>query len=304
MAQNQKDVLAELIELLALERIEENLFRGPSQDLGWGTVFGGQVLGQALSAAAQTVPADRVVHSLHAYFLRPGMVDRPVVYDVDRIRDGRSFTTRRVVAIQKGRPIFNLSASFQIEETGLDHQAQMPDVPPPESLKSEQELARPFHDLIPEKMRERMYGERPIEARPVDPINPFAPKKHPPRRMTWYRAARTLPDDPALHRYLLAYASDFGLLTTALRPHGVSWVERRMQVASLDHAMWFHRPLRVDEWLLHVMESPSASGARGLVRGQWFDQQGRLVASTVQEGLIRRWQASKPEGAPTGVAEA
>jgi len=298
------DVLAELIELLALERIEENLFRGPSQDLGWGTVFGGQVLGQALSAAAQTVPADRVVHSLHAYFLRPGAVDRPVVYDVDRIRDGRSFNTRRVVAIQKGRPIFNLSASFQTEEPGLDHQAAMPDVPPPDTLKSEQALARPFFDRIPEKMRERMYGQRPIEARPVDPINPFRPEVHPPIRKTWYRATGALPDDPSLHRYLLAYASDFGLLTTALRPHGVSWVERRMQVASLDHAMWFHRPFRMDRWLLHVMESPSASGARGLVRGQWFDEGGRLVASTVQEGLIRRWEAPKPAGAPTGVAEA
>lgn len=298
------DKLAELIELLALERIEENLFRGPSQDLGWGTVFGGQVLGQALSAAAQTVPPDRVVHSLHAYFLRPGAVDRPVVYDVDRIRDGRSFTTRRVVAIQKGRPIFNLAASFQVEESGLDHQAEMPDVPRPDALKSEQELARPFADRIPPRMRERLFGPRPIEARPVDPINPFAPAVHPPVRRTWYRANGELPDDPALHCYLLAYASDFGLLTTALRPHGISWVARDMQVASLDHAMWFHRPLRVDRWLLHVMESPSASGARGLVRGQWFDEGGRLVASTVQEGLIRRWSAQKPAGAPTGVAEA
>jgi len=284
------DVLSELVDLLALERIEENLFRGPSQDLGWGRVFGGQVLGQALSAAAQTVPPDRVVHSLHAYFLRPGAVDRPVVYDVDRIRDGRSFTTRRVVAIQNGRPIFNLSASFQAEEEGFEHQSTMPDVPPPESLRTEQELARKFYDRIPPLMRERIFGERPIESRPVDPLDPFAPPPHPPTRRTWYKANGPLPDDPAVHRYLLAYASDFGLLTTALRPHGASWVDRRLQVASLDHAMWFHRPVRFDDWLLHVMESPSAAGARGMVRGQWFTRDGVLVASTAQEGLIRRWR--------------
>lgn len=283
-----KDVLAELIALLALERIEENLFRGQSQDLGWGTLFGGQVLGQALSAAAQTVPEGRVVHSLHGYFLRTGAVDRPVVYDVDRIRDGKSFTTRRVVAIQNGKPIFNLAASFHLDEPGVDHHDPMPDVPPPEDLESEQDLARPFADRIPEKLRDRVFGERPIEARPVDPTNPFRPTPGPPMRRTWYRATGALPDDPALHRYLLAYASDFGFLTTALRPHGLSWLDRRMQVASLDHAMWFHRPLRLDDWLLHVMESPSASGARGLVRGQWFTRDGVLVASTVQEGLIRR----------------
>lgn len=279
--------LEELVELLALERIEENLFRGPSQDLGWGTVFGGQVLGQALSAAAQTVESDRLVHSMHAYFLRPGNVDRPIVYDVDRIRDGKSFTTRRVVAIQSGRPIFNLAASFQHEEEGLEHQDEMPDAPPPEELESEQELARLIADKIPERMRERALGDRPIEARPVNPQNPFDPKPTEPSRMVWFKANGTLPDDPALHRYLLAYASDFSFLGVAMQPHGVSWLTG-MQVASIDHTMYFHRPLRMDEWLLHVVESPSASGARGLVRGRWFDRAGRLVATTAQEGLIRK----------------
>ena len=283
-----QDPLQKLIDLLALERIEENLFRGPSQDLGWGTVFGGQVLGQALSAAAQPVPSDRLVHSLHAYFLRPGAVDRPIVYDVDRIRDGTSFTTRRVVAIQNGRPIFNLAASFQEAEEGFEHQDAMPDAPPPEALLSEQDLARVIADRIPARMRERALGDRPIEARPVEPQNPFKPRASEARRMVWFKAMRALPDDPALHRYLLAYASDFSFLGVAMQPHGVSWLTPGMQVASLDHTMYFHRPVRMDEWLLQVVESPSASGARGLVRGRWFDRQGRLVATTAQEGLIRR----------------
>lgn len=284
----KKDVLQELIDLLALERIEENLFRGPSQDLGWGTVFGGQVLGQALSAAAQTVPPDRLVHSLHAYFLRPGAVDKPIVYDVDRIRDGRSFTTRRVVAIQSGRPIFNLAASFQVEEPGFEHQDEMPDAPGPDGLLSEQDLARVIADRIPPKMRDRALADRPIESRPVEPQNPFKPTASAARRMVWFKAMRALPDDPALHRYLLAYASDFSFLGVAMQPHGVSWLTPGMHVASIDHTMYFHRPLRMDEWLLHVVESPSASGGRGLVRGRWFDRQGRLVATTAQEGLIRR----------------
>ncbi len=282
------DVLAELIELLALEKIEENLYRGRSQDLGWGTVFGGQVLGQALSAAVQTVPSDRAVHSLHAYFLRPGRVDLPVVYEVDRIRDGKSFTTRRVVAVQAGKPIFNLSASFQEAEEGFEHQDAMPDAPPPETLKSLLELARAVADRIPEPLRGPFTADSPIELRPATPIDPMRPKPGPPHQMVWYRAAGPLPDDPALHRYLLAYASDFQFLPTAMRPHGVSWLSGRMQVASIDHVMWFHRPFRMDEWLLHVIESPTASGARGLVRGRFFTQDGRLVATTAQEGLIRQ----------------
>ncbi len=282
-------VLDELVRLLALERIEENLFRGQSQDLGWGTVYGGQVLGQALSAAVQTVPAERNVHSLHAYFLRPGDVHKPIVYDVDRIRDGGSFTTRRVVAIQGGHAIFNLAASFQNVEPGLEHQDEMPAAPAPESLPTEQERLRAYTRELPPLLRERAVAERPFELRPVgaqdDPIHP-APK--PPHRMVWLRTVDHLPDDPALHRYLLAYASDYSFITTALLPHGVTWLTPGMQVASLDHVMWFHQPFRVDAWLLYVIDSPAAHGGRGLARGRIFTREGLLVASTAQEGLIRK----------------
>jgi acyl-CoA thioesterase II len=282
------DVLNELVELLSLERIEENLFRGRSQDLGWGQVFGGQVLGQALSAAAQTAPPDRPVHSLHGYFLRPGDVSRGIVYEVDRIRDGRSFTTRRVKAIQGGRAIFNLSASFQREEQGFEHQDPMPDAPGPEGLASHLELVRQRADELPDVMRAWALADRPIETRPVEPYDPLKPQVRPPTRMVWYRTTGALPDDPALQRFMLAYASDFHFLVTSLQPHGVSWLSPGMQVASLDHAMWFHRPFRMDRWLLHVMDSPAASGGRGTVHGRFFDQDGTLVATTVQEGLIRR----------------
>lgn len=282
-------VLDELVKLLALERIEENLFRGQSQDLGWGTVFGGQVVGQALSAAVQTVPAERHVHSLHSYFLRPGDVAKPIVYDVDRIRDGSSFTTRRVVAIQSGKPIFNLAASFQKQEEGLEHQDAMPDAPPPESVATEQERVAAYASRLPRFIRERAAAEHPFELRPVGPADdPFLPAARPAERMVWLRATSRLPDDPALHRYLLAYASDHGFITTSLLPHGVTWLTPGMQVASLDHVMWFHQPFRVDEWLLNVMDSPSAHGARGLVRSRVFTQSGRLVASSAQEGLIRQ----------------
>lgn len=281
-------VLDELVALLALEPIEHNLFRGQSQDLGWGTVFGGQVLGQAIAAASYTVDPERVVHSLHAYFLRPGAVDRPIVYEVDRIRDGSSFTTRRVVAIQNGRPIFSLSCSFQIQEPGYDHQISMPEVPGPDGLLSERELAIHHVDRIPEPLRERAIAERPIEVRPVHPALGLDGRVRPPERAIWMRAAGPLPDDPAVHRYLLAYVSDSHFIGTAMQPHGVSWLTPGMQVASLDHAMWFHRPFRMDDWLLHVMEGPSAAGARGMVRGQVFTADGRLVASTAQEGLMRR----------------
>lgn len=282
-------VLDELVDLLALERIEENLFRGQSQDLGWGAVYGGQVLGQALSAAVQTVPPERHVHSLHAYFLRTGDVSKPIVYDVDRIRDGGSFATRRVVAIQGGRAIFNLAASFQIDEEGFEHHDPMPEAPRPETLATEQEIARPLLDRLPPALRPRAIGDRPFEHRPVVADgDPFAPVRCAPERMTWFRTVARLPDDPALHRYLLAYASDHALLTTALLPHGVSWLTPGMQVASLDHVMWFHEPFRVDEWLLYVLDSPAAHGARGLCRGRVFTEDGRLVASVTQEGLIRR----------------
>ena len=282
-------VLDELVKLLALEKIEENLFRGQSQDLGWGRVFGGQVLGQALSAAAQTVPADRHVHSLHAYFLRPGNVSKPIVYDVDRIRDGSSFTTRRVVAIQSGEAIFNLAASFQGDEAGFEHQDEMPQVPAPESLQLEHERMQSYAQRLPRLLRENLNAERAFELRPVDwNDDPFIPSPRSPQHSVWIKTVDRLPDDPALHRYLLAYISDYSFIGTALQPHGVTWLTPGMQVASLDHVMWFHQPFRVDEWLLHVMDSPKAHGSRGLVRGRIFTRDGRLVASTSQEGLIRQ----------------
>lgn len=287
-------VTAELLDLLRLERIEHNLFRGQSQDLGWGTVFGGQVLGQALSAAEQTVPDERLVHSLHGYFLRPGDVKKPIIYDVDRIRDGKSFTTRRVVAIQNGRAIFNMAASFQIAEPGFDHQAPMPTAPDPTGVPSERELALRVLDQIPERLRARASSEHPIEIRPLNPVNAMKPDTREPHRMVWFRASEALPDELSVHQHLLAYASDFHFLTTAMQPHAVSWLTPGMQVASLDHAMWFHRPFRFDDWLLYVVDSPSASGARGVARGQVFTRAGQLVASTMQEGLMRLRSPTKP----------
>ncbi|MBK9034524.1 MAG: acyl-CoA thioesterase II [Myxococcales bacterium] len=289
-------VLDELIARLELERIEENLFRGQSQDLGWGRVFGGQVLGQALSAAEQTVPAERMVHSFHGYFLRSGDVAKPIVFTVDPIRDGHSFTTRRVVAVQDGRAIFSMAASFQIEEPGFEHQAApMPDVPDPDELLSERALGERYlaalpagaRDAIPAAIRERVVAERPIEIRPVAPLPPVHPPAREPRRQVWFRANGALPDRRAIHELVLAYASDFHLLGTALQPHAVGWLTPAIQVASLDHAMWFHRPFRFDDWLLYDCDSPSAQGGRGLAHGRWFTRDGRLVASTMQEGLIR-----------------
>jgi acyl-CoA thioesterase-2 len=282
-------VLAELVELLALERIEQNLFRGQSQDLGWGAVFGGQVLGQALSACVQTVPPDRRVHSLHAYFLRTGDVSRPIIYDVDRIRDGSSFTTRRAVAIQGGHAIFNMAASFQVSEPGFEHHDAMPDAPPPEQVPTERERLGKIADRLPPMLLERATAAHPFDLRNVDPEDdPFTPSRRPPTRRVWLKTAAALPDDPALHAYLLAYASDYAFVSTALLPHGVTWLSPGMQVASLDHVMWFHQPFRVDEWLLYAIDSPAAHGARGLVRGRVFSRDGRLVASTAQEGLVRR----------------
>jgi acyl-CoA thioesterase-2 len=291
-----RNVLTELLDLLQLERIEVDLFRGQSQDLGWGNVFGGQVIGQALSAAAQTVPEERAVHSVHGYFLRTGNAKKPIVYEVDRIRDGRSFTTRRVVAIQNGAAIFTLAASFQIDEPGHEHQADKPTAPPPHGLPSEIDIAKKHIESIPEGFREQATAERPIEMRPVDPVNVLRPKPMPPHRQVWMRAIDRLPDSPAVHRYMLAYASDFNLLGAALQPHGVSWLMPTMQVASLDHSIWFHRPFRMDEWLLYSIDSPSASGARGLSRGQFFTEDGKLVASTAQEGLMRNHSLRKKQG--------
>ena len=280
-------VLDDLVDLLSLEPIEENLFRGRSQDLGFRQLYGGQVLGQSLSAASQTVEQARHVHSLHGYFLRPGDASMPVVYSVDRVRDGGSFSTRRVTAIQKGQPIFTCSASFQYDEEGFEHQAQMPDVVGPENLPTEVELAQSMADSLPERIRDKVLCARPIEVRPITERDPFNPKPGHPVKYAWFRADGTLPDTPALHKWLLAYASDFGLLTTSLLPHGKSVWHQDMQIASLDHSLWFHRDLRADEWLLYATDSPWAGNARGFNRGSIYNRAGQLVASSTQEGLIR-----------------
>ncbi|MGE8409031.1 MAG: acyl-CoA thioesterase II [Pseudomonas sp.] len=280
-------VLDDLVDLLSLEAIEENLFRGRSQDLGFRQLYGGQVLGQSLSAASQTVEEARHVHSLHGYFLRPGDASMPVVYSVDRVRDGGSFSTRRVTAIQKGNPIFTCSASFQYDEEGFEHQGQMPEVVGPENLPSEVEIARAMADQLPEHIRDKMLCAKPIEVRPVTEKDPFNPKPGDPVKYAWFRADGVLADSQALHKYMLAYASDFGLLTTSLMPHGKSVWHKDMQLASLDHALWFHGNLRADEWLLYAMDSPWAGNARGFSRGSIFNRAGQLVASSCQEGLIR-----------------
>jgi len=281
-------ILADLLKLLELERIEERIFRGESRDLGGGRVFGGQVLGQALTAASYTVEG-REVHSLHAYFLVGGDVNAPIVYEVDVARDGKSFSNRRVVAIQHGQPIFNMTASFQVPEQGLEHAAVMPQVPGPDGLDDVRELPPAVLEKVPEKMRRFLTHERPFEFRPVEPIHVVAPPRVAPVRHIWIKTVDALPDDADLHRNVLAYVSDYQLVSTAMLPHGVSFVEGNVQLASLDHAMWFHRPFRVDDWLLYAMESPNASGGRGLARGQFFTRDGRLVASTVQEGVVRVW---------------
>jgi acyl-CoA thioesterase-2 len=279
--------LVELVALLTLTRVGEDCFVGASHDLGFPQVFGGQVLGQALAAATSTVDPTRPAHSLHGYFLRPGDAQADIEYCVDRSRDGSSFTTRRVVATQHGRPIFHLAASFQRAEDGFDHQPTAPVVPGPEGLASELELTRAVADRLPDRVREIWTRDRPIEIRPVDPGDPFRPARREPAQYAWVRAVGEVADDDALHRCLLAYLSDFKLLGSALRPHGVSYLTGEVQMASLDHAMWFHRPFRVHDWLLYAMDSPSASGARGLARGSLFDRHGRLVASVAQEGLMR-----------------
>ncbi|MEZ5559464.1 MAG: acyl-CoA thioesterase II [Pseudomonadales bacterium] len=279
--------VTDLINLLDLEEIEKNHYRATSPSEGWQRVYGGQVLGQALVAASRTVPAEREAHSLHGYFLRAGDTTVPILYKVDRIRDGRSFTTRRVVAIQHGRPIFNMSISFQVHEEGLSHQFDMPEAPAPESLADERELREQWAARLPPEQVESFNRERPIDVRPIDPQDIFHPEQKPPQQMCWMKAHARLPDDPRLHQCVLAYLSDWSLLDTATLPHAVSFMQQNIQMASLDHAMWFHRPFRADEWLLYVQDSPSASGARGLNRGLIYDRSGSLVASAAQEGLIR-----------------
>ncbi len=277
-------LLADLVALLDLERLETNLFRGESRDIGSPQVFGGQVLGQALRAAYGTVD-DRKVHSLHAYFLRRGDFNAPIIYEVDRSRDGASFSNRRVLAIQHGQPIFNMAASFQVEEDGPDHQVPVPDVAPPEELPDLTLEVRKHLARMPAERRKFWQLERPFEFRSVEAIQAGEPS--PGVRNLWFRLIDRCPDDPILHHCLLAYMSDYHLLETATLPHGLAYRPEDVTLASLDHGMWFHRPVRVDEWLLYALISPSSSGSRGLAFGRIFDRAGRLVASTAQEGLMR-----------------
>jgi acyl-CoA thioesterase-2 len=279
-------VLADLLKLLRLERLEVNLFRGESRDIGSPQVFGGQVLGQALMAASETVEQPRLAHSLHAYFLRRGDFNAPIVYEVDRSRDGASFTSRRVVAIQHGQQIFHLAASFQLQENGPDHQAPMPEVAPPEALPDLATSQRRRLDQMPDEKRRYWSLQRPFEFRSVETVEAGVPQ--PGVHHVWFRLIDELPvDDPVLQRCLLAYVSDYHLLETATLPHGLSYGAGNVTLASVDHAMWFHRPLKIDEWHLYALISPSSSGARGLAFGRIFDRAGRLVASTAQEGLVR-----------------
>ncbi|MFF7706153.1 acyl-CoA thioesterase domain-containing protein [Pseudomonas sp. NPDC007930] len=280
-------VLDDLVDLLSLEAIEENLFRGRSQDLGFRQLFGGQVLGQSLSAASQTVEPERHVHSLHGYFLRPGDATQPVVYMVDRVRDGGSFSTRRVTAVQKGQQIFTASMSFQGDEPGFSHQAPMPAVVGPENLPTELELLTMHERLIPPPLREKLLCAKPIEIRPVTERDPYNPQPSDPVKYVWFRADGQLANNPQLHRWIMAYASDFNLLTTSLLPHAKSVWHRDMQLASLDHALWFHGNLVADDWLLYALDSPWAGNARGFSRGAVYNRAGELVASSAQEGLIR-----------------
>jgi acyl-CoA thioesterase-2 len=281
-----KQLLDDLVKVMTLERLELDLFRGESRDIGSPQVFGGQVLGQALMAATATVEG-RTVHSLHAYFLRRGDCTSPIVYEVDRARDGNHFSTRRIVAIQHGAQIFNMSASFQSDEDGLVHQLTMPEVAPPEDLA---DIASLYREILPQLspwVRRVVEKKRPFEFRPAQPLSFLQAEQVLPHRNIWFRAVAPLADDEALHRCLLAYVSDFYLLDTALMPHGISLGARNLVMASIDHAMWFHRSVRVDDWLLYSTDSPSAAGARGFSRGSIFARDGRLVASTSQEGLMR-----------------
>ena len=278
----------DLLQLLDLEPIEVNIYRGRNRDIGSSRVFGGQVLAQALVAAQRTVEEERVAHSVHGYFILPGDLEAPIVYFVDRLRDGKSFTTRQVTAIQHGRAIFTMSASFQVREEGLEHQLPMPDVPGPETLRSDLDVIRERSSELPDRLRLVLTQDRPIDFRPVEYVDPFDPKPQPPVRHMWFRArGAAMPDETLAHKAVLAYASDYGLLGTALMPHGRSYRRPDIQVASLDHALWLHRDCRVDDWLLYVIDSPVAAGSRGFARGSIFTRSGVLVASVAQEGLMR-----------------
>ena len=280
--------MEELLSTLDLEPLEVNLFRGRSPQVGWQRVFGGQVIAQALVAASRTVEEGRFVHSLHAYFVRPGDPAVPILYDVDRVRDGAAFTTRRVIAVQHGKPIFFMTASFHFDEAGFDHQIPMPDVPPPEELLVEEQIRERFLAQAPKHVRDYWERPRPIELRPIELTHYLSPEKLLPTQNVWVRTTGPVPDERPLQAAVLGYLSDMTLLDTALFAHGTSVFDRTLQVASLDHAMWFHRPFAMDDWLLYAQDSPSASGARGLTRGSLFSRSGELIASVAQEGLIRK----------------
>lgn len=280
-------VLNELLSLLSLERLEEGLFRGQSQDLGFGHVFGGQVMGQALSAAKQTLQTNRQVHSLHSYFLRPGDEHLPIIYDVEIIRDGGSFSARRVKAIQKGRPIFYMTCSFQAPEIGFEHQDDMPNVAGPDTLLNQQDLALKLKAQLPQSVFDNLMCESPLEMRLLDPMNDMTSNKKPAKRYVWLRANGKMQCDPCMQDYLLGYASDFNFLVTALQPHGKSFLTPGIKMATIDHAMWFHRPFDLSDWVLYSVDSPNACGGRGFVKGQFFNQKGELLAQATQEGLIR-----------------
>ncbi len=283
-----KDVAA-LLQETDLEQIEDNIFRGQSHDVGSPHIFGGQILAQALHAASCTVPEDRIAHSFHGYFILPGDLTKPVIFEVERIRDGGSFTTRRIVAIQHGKAIFNSSASFQLRQEGLDHQIEMPkNVVSPDTLVDDRIIAENYADFIPKSLQKFLEIPRPIEFRPVEIFDYFKPESLPPFRNVWIRARGKMDDDIKNHQKVLAYASDYNLLSTSILPHQHEVNMPQLQMASLDHAMWFHREFRADEWLLFSIDSPSASNARGFTRGNFFTQEGVLVASVVQEGLIRK----------------
>ena len=282
--------LNQIIKTLDLEEIELNHYLATSPNEGWQRVYGGQVIGQALVAASRTVSPNRSAHSLHGYFLRAGDTTIPILYKVDRIRDGKSFTTRRVVAVQRGQAIFTMSISFQVDEGGLSHQFDMPEVPGPDSLPTEDELRREQAKSWPKEFQESFSGSSAIKVKPVDPVDLLNPEPAQATQRCWMRCGEALPNDPRIHQCVLAYLSDWSLLDTASRPHAVSFMQDNVQVASLDHAMWFHRPFRADEWLLYDQDSPSASGARGFNRGLIYNQTGKLVASTTQEGLLRIYQ--------------
>mgnify|MGYP001812422971 CR=1 FL=1 len=284
--ETQSQAFAELVRLMELEPLEVNLFRGVSRDIGTNRVLGGQILAQALLAASRTVQG-RTAHSLHAYFLRAGDPAAPVVYDVDHSRDGGSFSARRVIAIQHGRPIFTLAASFQAPEEGLEHQFDMPDVPPPEDVPPMRELPADDFGHMPQSVQRWLDRFGPFEFRAVRGVDPYQHAPQPPYKELWFKLHGELDPDPHLGRALLAYVSDFHLIGTTTLPHGISWIQGNLMLASLDHAMWFHRDFSLDDWLLYTCDSPSTQGGRGLSRGMIYDRRGRLVASTAQEGVVR-----------------